>query len=260
VAVSRSVGETEFRGRNAGFVRNLVWPGIQPSAWPELASNNGMGRSAWGARGCAAAALMASCLTVAASAQQASVLSTPAGSTAPGGQGESLQPQTGGGQIEGLQPQASGAQDDRLKRQGTTAPVEPPLSVDRIRDRLEREPVLRLDTLPLFSLTVSERRPRYWDLESPFLFEVEPRTSTTRWHDEFQAMVTPDEARMYSPMLTRSETATIAATSLLFAGAASLVKAGFGGWKQSRREGKARAAVAEVDAALAAWALANEKK
>ena len=179
---------------------------------------------------------MASCLTVAASAQQASVLSTPAGSTAPGGQGESLKPPS------------------------TEAPAELPLSVDRIRERLEREPVLRLDTLPLFRLTVSERRPRYWDLESPFLFEVEPRTSTTRWHDEFQAMVTPDEARMYSPMLTRSETATIAATSLLFAGAASLVNAGFGGWKQSRREGKARAAVAEVDAALAAWALANEKK
>ena len=249
MAVSRSVGETAFRGRSAGFVRNLVWPGIQPSAWPELASNNGMGRSAWGARGSAAAALMASCLTVAASAQQASVLSTPAGSTtAPGGQADSLQPRASAGQGESLKPPS------------TEAPAELPLSVDRIRDRLERQPVLRLDTLPLFSLTVSERRPRYWDLESPFLFKVEPRTSTTRWHDEFQAMVTPDEARMYSPMLTGSETATIAATSLLFAGAASLVKAGFGGWKQSRREGKARAAVAEVDAALAAWALANEKK
>ncbi len=120
--------------------------------------------------------------------------------------------------------------------------------------------MLRLDSLPVFSLTVNERRPRYWDLQSPFLFTVEPRTSTTRWHDEFQSMVTPDEARMYSPMLSGSETATIAATSLLFAGAASLVKAGFSEWKQSRREGKARAAVVEVDAALAAWALANGSK
>jgi len=135
-----------------------------------------------------------------------------------------------------------------------------PVSVDRIREGLEREPVLRLDALPVFSLTINERRPRYWDLQSPFLFEVEPRTSTTRWHDEFQAMVTPDEARLYSPMLSASETATIAATSLLFAGAASLLKAGFSEWKQGRREGKARAAVAEVDAALAAWALANEKR
>ena len=133
------------------------------------------------------------------------------------------------------------------------------MSVDRIREGLGREPVLRLDGLPVFSLTINERRPRYWDLQSPFLFKVEPRTSTTRWHDEFQAMVTPDEARLYSPMLSPSETATIAATSLLFAGAASLVKAGFSEWKQGRREGQARAAVAEVDAALAAWRLANER-
>ena len=180
-----------------------------------------MGRSAWGARGCAAAALMASCLTVAASAQQASVQSAPAGSTASGGRDDSVGPQAWGGQ------------DDSLKPQGTEGPGE---------------------------LTINERRPRYWDLQSPFLFEVEPRTSTTRWHDEFQAMVTPDEARAYSPMLSASETATIAATSLLFAGAASLLKAGFSEWKQGRREGKARAAVAEVDAALAAWALANEKR
>jgi hypothetical protein len=134
------------------------------------------------------------------------------------------------------------------------------VSVERVREGLSREPVLRLDTLPVFSLTINERRPRYWDLQSPFLFKVEPRTSTTRWHDEFQAMVTPDEARLYSPMLSPSETATIAATSLLFAGAASLLKAGFGEWQQGRREGRARAAVAEVDAALAAWRLANAPK
>jgi hypothetical protein len=205
-----------------------------------------MGRSAWGARGCAAAALMASCLTVAASAQQASVQSAPAGSTATDSTRQ--------------QPQASEGQGASLKPRGTEEETELPVSVNRIREGLGREPVLRLDSLPVFSLTINERRPRYWDLQSPFLFEVEPRTSTTRWHDEFQAMVTPDEARAYSPMLSASETATIAATSLLFAGAASLLKAGFSEWKQGRREGKARAAVAEVDAALAAWALANEKR
>ena len=153
-----------------------------------------------------------------------------------------------------------GGQDASLRPQSTEDSRELPVSVDRIREGLGREPVLRLDSLPVFSLTINERRPRYWDLQSPFLFKVEPRTSTTRWHDEFQAMVTPDEARLYSPMLSPSETATIAATSLLFAGAASLLKAGFSEWKQGRREGKARAAVAEVDAALAAWALANGQK
>jgi hypothetical protein len=214
------------------------------SAQPRLASNNGMGRSAWGARGCAAAALMASCLTVAASAQQASVQSAPAGSTAADSTRQ--------------QPHASEGQGASLEPRGTEEEL--PVSVDRIREGLGREPVLRLDSLPVFSLTINERRPRYWDLQSPFLFEMEPRTSTTRWHDEFQAMVTPDEARPYSPMLSASETATIAATSLLFAGAASLLKAGFSEWKQGRREGKARAAVAEVDAALAAWAHANERR
>jgi hypothetical protein len=163
-----------------------------------------------------------------------------------------------------MQPQASEGQGASLGSQEPTQQPQDtqalPVSVDRIREGLGREPVLRLNGLPVFSLTINERRPRYWDLQSPFLFKVEPRTSTTRWHDEFQAMVTPDEARLYSPMLSPSETATIAATSLLFAGAASLLKAGFSEWKQGRREGKARAAVAEVDAALAAWALANEKR
>ena len=150
-------------------------------------------------------------------------------------------------------PQASGEQDDSLK------PQEIPLSFERIRDGLAREAVLRLDSLPVYRMTVNERRPRHWDLQSPFQFPVEPRTSTTRWHDEFNAMVTDPEARLYSPMLSQGETATIAATSLLFAGGASLIKAGFSEWKQKRREGKARAAVDEVDAALAAWAAANPR-
>jgi hypothetical protein len=199
-----------------------------------------MGRSALGARGCAAAALMASCFMVTASAQQASVPSAPAGSTPDATQ----------------QPQASGGQGDSVEPQEA---AELPISLDRVRKGLAHEPVLRLDSQPVFRLAITERRPRYWDLQSPFLFAVEPRTSTTRWHDEFRSMVTPTEATMYGSMLSQSETATIAATSLLFAGAASLVKAGISEWKQSRRDGKARAAREEVDEALAAWALANEK-
>jgi hypothetical protein len=156
------------------------------------------------------------------------------------------------------QPQPLEVRATSLTPRGTEDDTALPVSVDRIREGLGREPVLRLDSLPVFSLTINERRPRYWDLQSPFLFKVEPRTSTTRWHDEFQAMVTPDEARLYSPMLSPSETATIAATSLLFAGAASVIKAGVSQWAQSRREGKARDAVEEVDAALAAWQAVNK--
>ncbi len=194
-----------------------------------------MSRSVHGVRGCAAAALMACCLAVTASAQQASVPPSPAGSAHEGPRASSL-----------------GPQDTEAAAAAPSA-----VSVDRVRQGLAREPVLRLDTLPVFSLTVNERRPRYWDLEAPYRFDVEPRTSTTRWHDEYLAMTTPSEARAYGSMLSASETATIAATSLLFAGAASLVKAGFREWTQSRREGKAREATAEVDAALAAWMRAN---
>lgn len=181
-----------------------------------------MGRSVFDVRGCAAAALMACGLTVTASAQHASVPSSPADST-------------------------------------QTQRPELPVSVERVRDGLAREPAIRLDGMPVFSLTVNERRPRYWDLQGPFTFPMEPRTTTTRWHDEFRAMVTPSEATMYGSMLSQSETATIAATSLLFAGAASLVKAGFSEWKRGRREGRARDAAAEVDAALAAWQAAHLK-
>lgn len=127
------------------------------------------------------------------------------------------------------------------------------LSVDRIREGLSREPVLRLDSQPVFRVAISERRPRYWDLQSPFLFTLEPRTTTTRWHDEFRSMVTPDEVSMFGPMHSSGETAQLAATSLLFAGAVKLVQAGFSEWRENRRDAKARAARAEVDAALAAW-------
>jgi hypothetical protein len=127
------------------------------------------------------------------------------------------------------------------------------VSVDRIREGLSREPVIRLDSQPVFRVAISERRPRYWDLQSPFLFKLEPRTTTTRWHDEFLSMVTPEEVSMYGPMHSSGETAQLVGTGLLFAGAVKLVQAGFSKWRENRREGKARDAREEVDAALAAW-------
>jgi hypothetical protein len=141
----------------------------------------------------------------------------------------------------------------------TAGPAGPPsqdalqVSVDRIREGLSREPVIRLDSQPVFRVAISERRPRYWDLQSPFLFTVEPRSTTTRWHDEFLSMVTPEEASMYGPLHSSGERAQLVATGLLFAGAVKLVQAGFSEWQENRREAKARAARAEVDAALAAW-------
>jgi hypothetical protein len=141
----------------------------------------------------------------------------------------------------------------------TPSAAQLPTSVDNVREGLSREPVLRLEAPPVFRVEVTERRPRYWDMQSPFHFTFEPGGGAN-WHNEFLAMGTPDEARMYSPMYSSADTAMVAATSLMFAGAASLVKSAFSGWREGRREGKARSAREEVDAALAAWEAANPQK
>jgi hypothetical protein len=131
-----------------------------------------------------------------------------------------------------------------------------PTSVAKVREGLAREPVINLEGNPVFRVEVTERRPRDWDLPSTFDFTFEPQAYGS-WHDQFLAMSTPDEARMYSPMYSSADTAMVAATSMLFAGAMSLVQAGFSEWRKNRRDGKARAAREEVDAALEAWEKAN---
>lgn len=184
-----------------------------------------MGRAARGVRVVAAAALTAWGLAASASAQPQTTPPASPGSTPEGAQGHAL-----------------------------------PTSVDRVKDRLSREPVIQLDHGPIFRVEIAERRPRYWDLEAPFLVEPAPRLPTTRWHDEFLGMTTPPEARLFSPMNRPSETAMVAATSLLFAGAASLLQDAVRQWRENRSEGRRRAAREEVDAALAAWAAANPQK
>jgi hypothetical protein len=214
-----------------------------------------MGRTAWGAWSSAAVALTACCLAVAASVQQASASPAPSGSTAPA-VFERPAPVAAG------QAPAAGQAQTATRQPPGEAEADPeaslPTSVDKVRDGLAREPVIRLTTQPIFRVDINERRPRYWDLEAPFLFPVEPRTSTTRWHDEFLAMTTPDEVRAFSGLNSGSaETLQLAATSLLFAGAVKLVQSGFAKWQDGRREGKVRAAREEVDAAIAAWEAAN---
>jgi hypothetical protein len=148
--------------------------------------------------------------------------------------------------------------------QSQSQPVAPapqfqlPTSVENVREGLAREPVLRLEAPPIFRVEVTERRPRYWDLQSPFHFTFEPGGGAN-WHREFLAMTTPREAGMYTPMYSNADTAMVAATGLVFAGTASLVTAAFREWREGRREGKAREAREEVDAALEAWAAANNK-
>ena len=128
-----------------------------------------------------------------------------------------------------------------------------PTSVENVREGLAREQVLKLEAPPIFRVEITERRPREWDLQSPFDFTFEPQTFGS-WHDQLLTMTTPDEARMYSPMYSSADTAMVAATSLLFAGAVSLLKAKF----TETREGKARKARKGVDAALEAFEAARQ--
>ena len=60
-------------------------------------------------------------------------------------------------------------------------------------------------------------------------------------------------------MLTTGELATVAATSMLFAGATELIKDGFQKWGQARKKGKQRAARKEVDEAILEWEFANPR-
>ena len=213
-----------------------------------------MGRTAWGAWSSAAVALTACCLAVAASVQQASASPAPSGSTVHAATGRPAP-------VPGQTPADSQAGPATGQPPGQPEPdpdTSLPTSLDKVRDGLSREPVIRLTTLPIFRVDINQRRPRYWDLEAPFLFPAEPRTSTTRWHDEFLAMTTPDEVRAFSGLNSGSaETLQLAATSLLFAGAVKLVQSGFAKWQDGRQQGRVRAAREEVDAAIAAWEAAN---
>lgn len=150
------------------------------------------------------------------------------------------------------------AQPPRQPAPSTPSAAPLPTSVENVREGLSREELLRLEAPPVFRIEVTERRPRHWDMQSPFHFTFEPQAGG-RWHDEFLSMTTPREAGMYTPMYSSADTAMAAATSLAFAGAASLVTAAFREWREGRREGKARAAREEVNAALAAWEAANAK-
>ncbi|HEX7087342.1 MAG TPA: hypothetical protein VF198_13330 [Vicinamibacterales bacterium] len=146
---------------------------------------------------------------------------------------------------------AQSAESDQAE---TPTPALPfPSSVDRIRDALEREP-MRLTAPPIFYIEVQEDAPESIELSNRFDIPWEPRgTSINRWHDEYIAMTTPPEFRQYSPMLTPSERAVIAATSLAFAGAMVLLRNAMEEMAQARRRQREDAARREVDESLRRW-------
>ena len=72
-------------------------------------------------------------------------------------------------------------------------------------------------------------------------------------------MVTPEEASLYSPMLTTGELATVAATGLLFAGATELSRtASRSGGGRARRASSARRGRKWTQAILE-WEFANPR-
>lgn len=128
----------------------------------------------------------------------------------------------------------------------------PPYSLDRIKEELEKEPLLTLDLngLPVFRLEVIERRPRTFELSGQFDVPWRPRPGMPAWHDEFLRMVTPEEARPWSPLFTSGEIAQLAGTSLASLGVMELAAAAARRWSAARRRAAEAAAREEVDEAL----------
>lgn len=151
----------------------------------------------------------------------------------------------------GQTPTAQSTETDQAE---TPTPALPfPSSVDRVRLALEREP-MRLTVPPIFYVEIQEDAPESIELPNQFDIPWEPRgTSINRWHDEYMAMTTPPEFRQYSPMLTPSERAVIAATSFAFAGAMALLGNALEDMAEARRRQREDAARREVDESLRRW-------
>lgn len=128
-----------------------------------------------------------------------------------------------------------------------------PYSVERVKEALEDEPPLlklNLEGLPVFRLEVIERRPRTFDLPNPLAIPWEPRPAYMGWHHEFLTMVTPQEARPYSPMYTSGELAQLVGTSLASLGVIELATAAVQRLQDARRRAREAEAREEVDEAL----------
>jgi hypothetical protein len=140
---------------------------------------------------------------------------------------------------------------------GTTAEpaADTPYSVEKVRESLARDPVLvtSLEGLPVFRLQIVERWDRTFDLPRTFAIPSEPRAWSTSWHNEFLGMVTPEEARPYSPMFSSSDQLQLVGSGLVISGLAALATSAVEKWGESRRRGREAAAKREVDEALAAF-------
>lgn len=183
-----------------------------------------MGRLARSWRAGTAVVLTAACLTVPASARQ--------------------DPPVPGAPAAPLSPDAS---QDASPEPTPNLPF--PSSVERVKEALQR-PVLRLDMPPVFYVEIEEQAPEAIELSEQFEIVFEPRGASTPWHDQYLSMTTPPEFRLYSPMLTTTEQAVIAATSFAFAGAMALLREAIEDMAEARRRQREAEAREEVNESL----------
>lgn len=153
------------------------------------------------------------------------------------------------------QPAGSSAGEARTD----TPPVrveELPISVERIQQELERAPALdTVPSRPIFRLEVFGDRTRLLDpIEWLPPEQRAIRSNGPLWHDEYLAMVTPPQARLYGAF-SPGELAQVTATSLVQALATRGI---VGAVKSALRDRRQREAEAEVDAAIAAWKAARD--
>jgi hypothetical protein len=140
----------------------------------------------------------------------------------------------------------------------------PPSSTDqsapalaRIKRRLDtdtplRDAAERMPIPPTFRTSVTEHVDiwKFWGEPDDVAAFVRPRGGS--WHNEFQAMVTPDEFRNAAG-LGSAEQLQLAATSLAFAGAMKLLGIGVQQMKQSAHNRSERKAKEEVQRDLEAF-------
>jgi hypothetical protein len=127
-----------------------------------------------------------------------------------------------------------------------------PISVERIQEGLQREPVLNLiPSRPLFRIEVIEVRPRWFDVEIDWTEGRRglPTPRTPVWHSEFLGMVTPREAQSFGAF-TGTDLLQVMATSLVQGLATQAVTSTVRNVLRERREAEAKR---EVDEAIARW-------
>ncbi len=153
--------------------------------------------------------------------------------------------------------QAAGPAAGPGQQQVPVDPDELPIDIGRIRRKLEQPPPqVRLDfDRPVFSVEVIQKRPD-WVGEIDWLGNEPnvPHPTRPAWHDEFLAMTTPPQARLYGQS-NNLELLQLVATSVVQAALTGALVGKVKSAEEARREAEASR---EVDEAIAAWKKARE--